>query len=113
MPVEVLAATTYAACTAAGAARAAQGHEAEVLSLGSGGVGRAGEGQGWWRQALGEEDRGHGRRWPETEKAMVKFAGYLVGERKTNRKRSNSDGFDKRDTLRYRGRRDLPCGGGG
>ena len=75
--------------------------------------GGAGEGQGRRRQALGEEGRGHGRRWPETEKAMVKFAGYLVGERKTNGKRSNSDGFDKRDTLRCRGRRDLPCGGGG
>ena len=43
----------------------------------------------------------------------MKFAGYLVGERKTNGKQSNSDGFDKRDTLRCRERRDLPRGGGG
>jgi len=38
---------------------------------------------------------------------MVKLTGYLAGERKTNRKRSNVDGFDKRDTLRWRERRDL------
>ena len=30
-----------------------------------------------------------------------------------NGKRSNGDGFDKRDTLRCRERRDLPCGGDG
>ena len=48
-----------------------------------------GEGQGRRRQALGEEGRGHGRRWPETEKAMVKLAGYLAGERKMNGKWSN------------------------
>ena len=73
---------------------------------------RTGEGQGRRRQALGEEGRGHGQRWPETEKVMVKLAGYLAGERKTNGKRSNIDGFDKRDTLRWRERRDLTCGGG-
>ena len=44
---------------------------------------------------------------------MVKFAGYIAGERKTNGKRSNGDGFDKRDTLRCRERRDLPCGDDG
>jgi len=44
---------------------------------------RAGEGQGRRRQALGEEGRGHGRRWPGTEKAMVKLAG------KHQRKRKN------------------------
>ena len=45
--------------------------------------GGAGEGQGRRRQALGEEGRDHGPRWPGTEKAMVKLAG------KHQRKRKN------------------------
>ena len=47
-------------------------------------MGHAGEGQGRRRQALGEEGRGHGRRWPETEKAMVKFAGKKENGRGNN-----------------------------
>ena len=64
-------------------------------------------------QAHGLGERGGALRVAGDDPLMEKFTGYLAGERKTNGKRSNCDGFDKRDTLRCKGRRDLPCGGGG
>ena len=44
---------------------------------------------------------------------MDELAGKTTGKTKTKGKQSNGDGFEKKDTLRCRERRDLPRGGGG
>ena len=82
-----------------GRGRNAYGHGGMRVD-GDGGVGR--------RRMLWD-----GRRGRTDDPFMEEFAGYFAGERKTNGKWSNGDGFDKRDTLRCRERRDLPCGGDG
>ena len=64
----------------------------------------------------GARGRLQARDGPKTQRrgpAMDELAEKSTGKRKTKGKQSNGDGFMKRSIPRHRGRRDLPCGGGG